>query len=435
MKSTVDKLEGLSRKVNVQVPADKVQEAFAKVYKAIQKKANIKGFRQGKAPLTAVKSIYAEQVKDDVVNNLINDAYQNALEEHRLDPIGYPKVSFEPIMEDKDFSFSAEFEIRPEVQLKTFEGLTVLKEKLTVDEERVNTVLENVRSGQSETVSVFEDRALATGDVAELDFEGTVDGEPLPGGSAKGHELEIGANQFIEGFEAGVTGMKVGDTRTLNLSFPEGYHEATLSGRPVTFEVRLTGIKTKRMPELNDELAKKVGDFQTLEDLKTRIRDDINEGEQRRVAEDMKNRIVRALVDANPVDAPRSLVERQKAALAEDFKGKMKEQGMGDGEFEDYKAKWDHEFEASATFMVKSTFLLDAIADKLNLRATTAEVEQKISEYAQQTGIEMSRLNEFYAADERRSRLSFQVTEEKVVNHLLSTAKITEVPADQLKTP
>lgn len=432
MKSTVDKLDGLSRKINVQIPAEKVQQAFDKVYKAIQKKANIKGFRQGKAPITTIKTMYGDQVKSDVVNDLVNEGYQTALDQHQLEPIGYPKVSFEPIMEDKDFAFSAEIEVRPDVEVKTFEGLNVVKEKLEIPEDRVTSILENIRTGQAETVAVFEDRALSHGDVAAVDFSGFVNGEPLPNGTATGHELEIGTNQFIPGFEEGLVGMKIGENRTLNLKFPDGYHEASLSGAPVTFETKLTGIKKKNLPELNDELAKKVGDFNSLDDLKVRIRKDIEEGEIKRIMEDVKNRIVRALVEANPVEAPRGLVDQQKASLEEDFKGRLKQQGMGDGEFEQYKEKWGAEFEESARFMVKSTFLLDDLAEKLNLRAKPDEVEAKINEYAQQSGIEMARLNEFYAKSERRSRLMFQVTEEKVVNYLLEKAKITEVPADQL---
>jgi trigger factor len=432
MKSTVDKLEGLSRKINVQIPAEKVQQAFDKVYKAIQKKANIKGFRQGKAPIATIKSVYADQVKNDVMNDLINDAYQSALDEHRLEPVGYPKISFEPIMENKDFTFTAEFEVRPDVELKKYEGLPVMKEKLEITDDRINSVLENIRGGQSELVTVFEDRGLAAGDVAEVDFDGFVNGQPLPNGSAKGHQLEIGTNQFIEGFEDGLIGMKIGENRTLNLNFPDPYHEATLSGAPVTFQTKLTSIKKKTLPELNDELAKKVGDFKSLDELKDRIRKDIEESEQRRITEDMKNRLVRALVDANPVQAPRSLVEQQKHSLEEDFKGRLKQQGLGEKDFEEYKKKWDGEFEQSAEFMVKSTFLLDTLADKLGLRATSAEVEAKINEYAQQTGIEIDRLKEFYNKPERRSRLMFQVTEEKVVNVLLDKAKVTEVPKDKL---
>jgi trigger factor len=432
MKSTVDKLEGLSRKINVQIPAEKVQQAFDKVYKGLQKKANIKGFRQGKAPIATIKSIYGDQVKNDVINDLVNEAYQNALQEHQLEPVGYPKISFEPLMENKDFTFTAELEVRPEVEVKKFEGLPVMKEKLEIPEDRIITILDNIRNGQSELTTVFEDRALANGDVAEVNFEGFLNGAPLPNGSATGHTLEIGSKQFIEGFEEGLIGMKVGDARTLNLRFPEGYHEQSLSGAPVTFETKLTAIKRKSLPELNDELAKKVGDFQTLDDLKTRIRKDLEEGENKRIAEDMKNRIVRALVEANPVEAPRGLVEQQKEALEEDFKGRLKQQGMNDGDFESYKEKWAEDFETSATFMVKSTFLLDALAEKLGIRAQPSEIEAKIVEYAQQTGIEKARLDEFYAKPERRSRLLFQVTEEKVVNYLLEKAKVTEVAADKL---
>lgn len=433
MKSTVDKLEGLSRKINVQIPAEKVQQAFEKVYKAIQKKANIKGFRQGKAPIATIKTIYGEQVKSDVLNDLINEAYSAVLDEHRLEPVGNPKISFQPIMEDKDFTFDAEFEVRPEVEVKTYEGLPVQKEKFEVGAERVDEILNNIRNGQSELVTVFEDRGLAKGDVAEVDFDGFVGGQPLPNGSAKGHQLEIGASQFIEGFEDGLLGMKVGENRRLNLKFPDPYHEQSLSGAPVTFETKLTGIKQKRLPELNDELATKVGDFKSLDDLKARIRSDIEESESKRIGEDMKNRIVRSLVEANPVEAPTGLVQQQKAMLEEDFKNRMKQQGIPDTDFEEYKKKWADDFEDSARFMVKSTFLLDALASKLGLAATAEEVEAKITEYAQQTGIEMARLREFYDKPERRARLAFQTTEEKVVNFLLSKAKVTEVPADQLK--
>jgi len=432
MKSTVDKLEGLARKINVHVPAEKVQQAFDKVYKAIQKKANIKGFRQGKAPMSTIKSIYGEKVKSDVLNDLINECYQNALEEHNLDPIGYPKVSFEPIAEDANFAFTAELEVRPEVEVKKFEGLPVMREKLEIGADRVDTVLENIRNGQAELVTVFEDRALTTGDIAVVDFTGFVNGQPLPNGAAQGHELEIGSKQFIEGFEEGLVGMKVGESRKLNLRFPEGYHEASLSGAPVVFETKLTGIKKKSLPELNDELAKKVGDFNSLEALKERILKDIQESEQRRIQDDLRGRVIRALVEANPVEAPKTLVAQQKETLAEDFKGRLKQQGMPESEFPKYKEKWDKDFEDSATFMVKSTFLLDALAQKLSLRAQPSEIDAKIEAYAKETGIELERLQEFYGNPERRSRLMFQVTEEKVVAHLLDKAKVTEVPKDKL---
>ena len=201
----------------------------------------------------------------------------------------------------------------------------------------------------------------------------------------------------------------------------------------VTFAVKLTGIKKKVLPELNDQLAQKVGDFKSLDDLKARIRKDIEESEGKRILEDLRNRIMKALVEANPVQAPKSLVEQQKQALEEDFKGRLKQQGMSEGDFSQYKAKWAKDFEDSAAFMVKSTFLLDALADKLDLRAKPSEIEAKIDLYAKQTGIEMDRLKEFYGQPERRSRLGFQVTEEKVVQYLIDKAQVSEVSRDKLE--
>jgi len=432
MKATVDKLSGLSRKLNVEIPAEKVQQAFDKVYKAIQKKANIKGFRAGKAPLATIKSIYGEQVKTDVVNELVNESYSMALEDNKLEPVGYPKVTFPMIEADKPFTFTAEFEVRPEVQVSKFENLSVLKEKLEIPTARIDEMLENIRTNQAELVTVFEDRPLAEGDVAEMNFVGSVNGAPLPNGSAEGHTLEIGSNQFIDGFEQGLVGMKIGESRVLNLRFPEGYHEASLSGAPVSFDVKLTGIKKKSLPELGDEFAKKVGDFPTLEALKEQIRKDIESNESRRIQEELRSRLVHALVEANPVETPQSLVEQQKRSLIEDMKGRLQQQGMRESDFEEYTKKWDADFANSATFMVKSTFLLDALAKTLDLRAKASEIEEKIEEFARESGLGIDRIQEFYNNGDRRARLAFQVTEEKVVKHLLSKANIKEVPKDQL---
>lgn len=434
MKSTLDKLDGLSRKLNIEVPAEKVQAAFDRVYKGIQQNATIKGFRKGKAPMATIRSIYSGRVTGDVVQELVQEGYQAALEHHQLDPVGYPKISFTHAHETGPFQFTAEFEIRPDVVIKKYENLSVQKEILEIPEQRVNDILENIRTSQAETVTVFEDRALAQGDVASIDFNGFVNGAPLPGGSAEDHLLDIGAGQFIEGFEDGVIGMKIGESRRLNLRFPETYHEASIAGQPVEFDVKLKGIKKKVLPELNDDLARKVGTYDSLEALKTAIRNDIKESEERRIQEDLRNRLIKNLVENNPMDVPRTLIEEQKAALVEDFKGRLSQQGMKESEFEDYKVKWNDDFENTARFMVHSTFLLDTLAHQLKLEATPAEVESKISEYAAQTGIEVDKVKAFYAKPERRSRLAFQITEQKVVDHLLQKARIEEVSPQTIKS-
>jgi trigger factor len=287
--------------------------------------------------------------------------------------------------------------------------------------------LENIQNSQAELVPVLEDRPAVMGDSADIDFDGFVDGEPLQGGAAKNHVLELGSGQFIEGFEEKIVGMKVGVEAEINLKFPDEYHNSEIAGKPVTFKVKLNGLKKRSLPEINDELANKVGEFETLDELKKAIKEDLTANEERRVNEDVRNQLLRELVKENPVEAPESLKAQQKAMILEDVKQKLAQQGMGDKDFEEYKEKWKDDFEDSATFMVQSTFLVDALADKLNLRATQKEVEDRMRIYAVQSGIELDKLKEFYKEGDQQSRLAFQITEEKVVATLIEKAKVTEV--------
>lgn len=432
MKSTVNKVQGLTHKLDIEVPAERVQSAFDKVYKGIQKNATVKGFRKGKAPLATIRTIYGDRVKQDVLNDLISESYQTALDKHSLEPVGYPKIHFEQFVEDGVFTFTAEFEIRPEIELKKYEGLEIEKEILAVDDQQIQDVLENVRQSQAQTAPVLEDRGIQDGDIVEIDFNGFVDGQPLEHGSAEGRLLEIGSGRFIEGFEEGLKGMKAGQQRDLNLKFPDDYQSQDIAGKPVQFKVTVKNIKKKVLPELNDELAAKSGQFKTLQEFKDAIRKDITEQEERRIRDELRNRVLRQLVKANPVEVPRSLMEQQKQVIVQDVQQRMSQQGMTEADFEQYKSKWDGDFTQSAAFMVQSTFLVDALADKLNLRAQPADIEAKIDEFTRQTGIERDKVAEFYSKPERRSRLAFQVTEERVVAYLLDKAKITEKPKDKI---
>ncbi|MGE0762845.1 MAG: trigger factor [Bdellovibrionales bacterium] len=434
MKSTVNKLDGLVHKLNIEVPADKVSSAFDKVYKGIQKNATIKGFRKGKAPLATIRAAYSDRVRQDVLNDLISDSYQSALAEHSLEPVGYPKIHFEDFIEDGAFVYTAEFEVRPQIELKKFENLEVEKEILNIEDKRVDEVLENIRQSQASAVPVLEDRGAILGDIAEIDFEGFVDGAPLENGSAQNRPLELGSARFIPGFEDGLVGMKPGEQRELNLQFPADYH-AAVAGKPVLFKIKLNALKKKSLPELNDELAARSGSYKTMDEFRAAIRKDIEDSEQKRIRDDLRNRVLKALVKNNPVQTPQGLLQQQKEMIINDVKGRMSEQGMNEQEFEEYKQKWDKDFEQSAAFMVQSTFLVDTLADKLNLRATAADVEAKIDEYAKQTGIEREKVAEFYDKQERKSRLFFQITEERVVAYLLDKAKIKEVAKDKLSDP
>lgn len=433
MKTQLEKVSNLGRKLNIEVPATLVKSTFDNYFKGVQSQADIKGFRKGKAPITAIKSMYGDKIKQDVIQELLQMGYSKALEEHKLEPISYPNFEFDEIKQDQAFSFSADFEIRPEVELKKYEGLEIQKEIYEFDDKRVDQVLENIRTSRATNTPVLENRPAQKGDIAVIDFDGTVDGTPLEGGKGTDHQLELGANQFIEGFEDGVIGMSVGGSKTLNLKFPSPYHAKNLEGKPVEFKVTLKSLLKKVLPELTDEFIQSLGGQGNLEDLKKNVREDLEQTEQKRIQDELRERVLKALVKENPVDVPASILKDQKENLIKDFENRMKQQGMTEAEFVDYVAKWDKDFEKTATEMIQSGFLIDAIGKKHNLNWTKEDLEKKFEEFSKQTGIELARVKEFYNRPESIQRLTYQITEDKVIGFLLEKAKVTETKKENIK--
>lgn len=433
MKAQVQVTEGLQRKLNVEVPAEVVQSTYNKVFQDIQRHVEIKGFRKGKAPLSTVKTMYKERVVGDVAQELIQSHYPLALKEQSVEPISYPEFEFEDPKENKEFSFSAIFDIRPEVQVKKWEGLEVEKEKIVFNQAQFDQVINNIKQSRAQLTDVLEDRAAQNGDTAIIDFEGFVDGKPLPNGSGTDHNLELGAKQFIDGFEDGVVGMKVNGTKTLTLKFPDPYHSVELAGKAVEFKVVLKALKKKELPELNDELLAQIGTKQTVEEFKKTLKDDIEQTEKKRVEDAFKNRLIKKLVEANPVQVPASLLKEQKASLIEDFKKRMADQGMQEADFTAYVQKWDADFSKTAGEMIQSSFLIDKLAVDHNLTCSDEDLNKKFAEYAVQTGIEEARIKEWYSKPEQMSRLTYMITEEKVIKLLTEKAKIKEVDGKELK--
>lgn len=433
MKAQIQVTEGLQRKLNVEIPVDAVKSAFNKIYNDIQKQVEIKGFRKGKAPINTIKTMYKDRVRGDVAQDLISSHYPLAIKEQNIDPINYPEFEFEDPSETKDFAFTAIFDIRPEVKVKKWEGLEVEKEKLVIDEKRVEEVLNNIRNSKVTHEDVLEVRPAVMGDIAILDFDGFVDGKPLENGAGRDQNLELGSKQFIDGYEEGLVGMKVGEVRTLNLKFPSPYHSVDLAGKPVEFKVTLKGLKKKVLPEITDELLKTIGANQTVEEFKKTVFADLEQSEKKRIEDNFKNRLLKKLVEANPVDVPASLLKDQKAALIEDFKKRMTEQNMQPAEFEAYVQKWDSDFAKSANEMIQSSFLIDKLAIDHDLTCKNEDIDQRFDEYTKQTGIELARIKEWYSKPEQMSRLTYTITEEKVMKLLTEKTKIKEVDAKDLK--
>lgn len=427
MKSSLENISKLEKKLNIEVPQQLVNDEFKKAYSYLQGKVDIKGFRKGKAPMATIRSIYGDKIKGDVVQNIVQSTYWNALKEHNLTPISMPSIDFQDISEDQPFNFTASFEVRPEINVKTKSGFKVQKEKLNIDDKKINDVVDNMLKNQGTLESITEDRPLQTGDAAVFDFEGFLDGVPFEGGKAEGHTLEIGSNQFIPGFEEGMVGLKKGESRDINVTFPADYQAENLKGKPVVFKVKLHDIKTKKMPELNEEFFKKMG-AESLDDLKKKVREEMESTEGKRIETEMRDTLMKNFVDANPVEVPKSLFEEQRKALVDDFQNRMRSQGMGDMNFDEYQDKWKEDFDKTATFMVQSAFLIDKIAEEEKLRATDADVDAKFQLMADQWGMEKDRIKSFYKEKQGGlEQMKYQITEDKVFEYLLKNSTIEEV--------
>lgn len=426
MKSTLENISNLEKKLNIEIPMDQVNDEFLKAYKYLQKEVDLKGFRKGKAPIDRIRSIYQERVSSDVQQNVIQTGFTEAIKEHSLNPVSAPKIDSPQLQEDASFAFSVQFEIRPEVSIKTKSGFTVEKEKLQISDERVDETIKNIQENQATYEPVKLIRPLKEGDFAMIDFEGFVDDKPLDNGSAKGHMLEIGANQFIPGFEEALVGMQKDEEKSVALKFPEDYHVDELKAKPVIFKVKLNDIKTKTLPELNEEFFKKIQQ-DSLEGLKKQIREDIEKSEGQRIDTELKDKVMKAFVEANPVEVPQTLFQEQRQALVTDFQNRLKQQGFTDDNFDEYQKKWNTDFDETASFMVQAAFLVEQLAEDENLKATAKDIDAKIEEMAQQVGMEKEKIMAFYQENNRLGQMQYQITEENVYKHLLAQSTVNEV--------
>ena len=429
MKTQLEKVSTLGRKLNIEVPASVVTSTINRFYQGVQQDAELKGFRKGKAPIAMIKNLYGDRVKMDVTQELLKVGFTKGLQEHKLNPIDYPEFEFDEVIEGKDFIFSANFEVRPDVELKSYEGLEIEKEIFSVDSKELDSILQNIRNSRATTEDIIEDRSVQNGEIAIIDFKGVVDGKPLERGDGVDHPLELGSKSFIEGFEEGIVGMKVGQNKTLHLKFPENY-QGDLSNKAVDFDVTLKKIQVKILPELNDEFVKNMsGGEGNLEDLKNNILKDLEERQNKKTEDNLKETLLKKLILLNPLEIPQSLVREQKKLLVQDMQKQMTKDGMNEADYEQYKEQWDADFEKTAKQMIHVAYVIDAIAAKHQLHCTQEDIDNKFEEYAKQTGIELERIRQFYSKDESMNRMIHKVTEEKVINYLMSKSTITEVPA------
>lgn len=432
MQINVEALSKVKKKISFEIPADRVTAEIEKAYDQIRKQVAIKGFRKGKVPQAMLEKHYSDRMADDVLKNLVNDTYFSTLKEHKIYPVSHPVIDSDELKKGETFKYSATVEVFPEIEVKDYAGLTVKKEKYIRDEAIIEKRLEEMREGMAQLEPVTG-RSAVLGDFVTIDFKGFLNGVPFAGGEATDHVLELGSGRFIPGFEEQLVGMDVDTEKDITVTFPAEYGSEELAGKEVTFAIKLKEIKAKELPPLDDEFARQFGEFETLADLKTKLAEMHDLREKERIDADLRDRVVKALIEKNDIDVPETMVERQLDMMLESTKRRLANQklslaimGLDD---ESYKVQ----FKSVAEQQVKGSLLLDALSGQEKITVGEADVEARLKKIAEENGQPFERINAYYKQNQQAlDGLVSQVKEDRVVEFLLDKATVTEVDKGEI---
>lgn len=433
MTSTVESLSSVKKKISFEIPAERVSAEIEKVFGQIQKRAAIKGFRKGKVPRSLVEQNYRSMMESDVLKNLFDETYFKALADHKIIPVSHPHVESDEVKRGESLKYSATVEVIPEIDVNDYKGLEVKKEKFVSDDAPVEARLNEMREGMAELKPLEEGKCAETGNFVVIDFVGSVDGIPFEGGTAESYQLELGSGRFIPGFEDQLVGVKAGEQRTVEVTFPEEYGNKDLAGKAASFAVTVKEAKVKELPELDDEFAMQFGEFETLEQLKTKLAELHKDQETARIKADVQDRIVKALIGNNEIEVPSTLVERQLQMMLSNMKNRLAQQrlslemmGMDDESFKTH-------YRDSAESQVKGSLLLEAVAKKEGITVDDSDIEAKLRAMAEEAGQDFDRVKDFYEQNHNaKENLVAHLNEEKVLGYLLENAVVTEVSKDEL---
>ena len=423
------KLENTENKNEVKltftVEAEKFEEAMKKVYTKTAKYFSIPGFRKGKAPMQLVERQYGSEIfYEDAFNELAPEIFDEAIKGNNIEAVSRPDIDITQMEKGKELIFTATVQTKPEVKLGKYKGIEIKKIEYNVSDEDVNHELGHMQERNSRLVSV-EDRAVEQGDITVIDFEGFVDGVPFEGGKAEGHELEIGSNTFIPGFEDQVVGMKIDEERDINVKFPEEYFSEELKGKDAVFKIKLHEIKKRELPELDDEFAKDVSEFDTLAELKASIKEKIETENKNKEKYETEEEAIKTVCENTEIDIPNGMIETEIDNMVKDIEGRLSYQGLKLDQYLQMIGKTEiemrKEFEEQAQKSVKSRLVLEAIVEAEKLESTDEEVSEKLKEMAEKYNRDEKELSE---NEQLKSYLSDSMKTEKAIDFIVKNAKI-----------
>ncbi len=427
MNCKIEKTENANEvKLEIKVEAKKFDEAIQKVYFQSVKHISIPGFRKGKAPIQIVEKYYGKEVfYEDAFNDVAQSALEEAVAENNLEVVSRPNIDVAQIGKGQELIFTAVMHVKPEVELGKYKGVQVAKIEYPVTDEDVNKEIEKMQDTNSRLISK-EEGTVETGDTATIDFEGFVDGVAFEGGKAEGHDLVIGSNTFIPGFEDQVIGTKIGEEKDINVKFPEEYFSEELAGKDAVFKIKVNAIKSKELPKLDDEFAKDVSEFETLAELKASIKEKQEKANADRAKHETQDAVIKAISETIKVEIPTGMVEMETDNMLKDIEQRLSYQGLKIDQYLQMMGKTAEEakkeFEPQALEAIKSRLSLEAVIKAEKIEATEEEITEKMKEMAKNYGKEND--EEFLKNKEARKYIKQGIESEKAIDMLVENAKI-----------
>lgn len=441
----VEKPSNIVRKLTVKVPSKVVDSHIQKGLAQVQRTASLKGFRKGHAPLSVIKQFYGEDVRHEVYHNLIDESLQEAVREQQLMTVGRPTIEAaehktgagehdHTIQEGQDLVYTATVEVIPELEVKSYTGLALTREKVEVGAADVEKVVEGLRDSHAELVPVAADaegkspaRTAKKGDFVDLTFNGglvTESGIEEKEGMKGNRVLEIGSNTLIPGFEDQIVGLKAGETKTFRIQFPAEYHDKDIQGKEAEFTITVQELKEKKLPVLDDEFSKQMG-YESLADLKKKAEEHLTREKTNEAESKLRGELVKKLIEKHEFEVPKALIDAQVRSLVQEWAEHLKQQGASEQIIQQTVIQELENLKKRADSQVRASLLLEAIAKKEDLSVKDEEIDAEMSKNAASMRVDVEKLREFYAKNPgRKEDLVFRLRQDKTLEFLVAKAKI-----------
>mgnify|MGYP000052048558 FL=1 len=427
MSLQVEKLEKNMAKLTVEVPAEQFEAALKTSYNKNKNKFNIPGFRKGKAPQAMIEKMYGAGVfYEDAVDEAINASYPDAAKESGLEIVSRPEISIEQVEKGKAFIYVASVATKPEVTLGEYKGIEVEKAKPEVTDADVEAELKKVQEQNSRLVTV-EDRAVADGDQTVIDFEGFVDGKAFEGGKAEDYTLVIGSHSFIDTFEDQLIGKNIGEDVEVNVTFPAEYHAAELAGKPATFKVKIKEIKMKELPELNDEFASEVSEFETLDAYKEDVKNKLAETKQAQATAENENNVVQKVVDNAQMDIPAPMVDEQVRNMIEDYARRLQSQGISFDQYLQFTGstieQLQEQMRPQAELRLRTRLVLEAVVAAEKIEPSDELIEAEIKKMSENYKMDVEQIKSIMG-EAGMAQMKADMAVQEAVDFLVAEAKL-----------